>query len=329
MLFAREQEHNAAVVAHAAAARRHASNVQAAAFMSASQGDLYAHSAGASSHFLHLGGHSAPPVDSGLAGVLVGSPGRRSAKSKKPSKKDSGAISSPGRRRESSPKTSSSRQFLLKGQSGAEGTESSEDRNVGVEPVDQTSKSEESHSRKSATNAPRFPEAIVSVSSEKDDFSNTLELERRSGGNKDVGNTTVAATSGKMTGKQPQEKKIPSKAPTETAISQLGLFSAEEPLSTPLATSGMQFFLPLAPANLPDEVSNLIVTARFHVALVDEASSLEGSTMIDYLVAVSGAVPIPKALISNPLKERLNTPGFKSQSNNAAPSVPREVRCST
>jgi hypothetical protein len=217
----------------------------------------------------------------------------------------------------------------LKGQSGAEGAESSEDRNVGVESVDQTSKSEESHSRKSATNAPRIPEAIVRVSSEKDDFSNTLELERRSGGNKDVGNTTVAATSGTMTGKQPQEKKIPSKSPTETAISQLGLFPAKEPLSTPLATSGMQFFLPIAPADLPDEVSNFIVTARFHVALVDEASSLEGSSMIDYLLAVGGAVPIPKALISNPLKERLNTPGFKSQSNNAAPSVPREVRCST
>lgn len=143
---------------------------------------------------------------------------------------------------------------------------------------------------------------------------------------KGVENTTVAATSRKTTGKQPLEQKIPSKAPTETTISQLGHVSAEETPSTPLATSGMQFFLPIAPPDLPDEVSKLIVTARFHAALEDKDSSLEGSMLIEYLLAVGGAVPIPKALVANPLKERLNTPGFKSQSNNAGPSVPREVR---
>jgi hypothetical protein len=329
VMFAREQEHNAAVVAHAAAARRHASTVQAAAFISASQGDLYAHSTGASSHFLHGGGHSAPPVDSGLTGEFVGSPGRRTAKSKKLSKKDSETLSSPGGQRKPPPKTSPSRRFLLKGQSGAQGTEGSEDRNVGAEAVVKKNKSEEPRSTKSATNAQGFPEVLVKFTSEKEDSNGALEMERQSDVYSGVGNPTVAASSGEMTGRPPREQKIASKAPTETTISQLGLFSAEEPLSTPLATSEMQFFLPIAPADLSDDVSNLIVTARFHVALVDESSSLEGSTLIDYLLAVGGAVPIPKALISNPLKERLNTPGFKSQSNNAALSVPREVRCST
>jgi hypothetical protein len=334
VLLAREQQQNAAAVRHAVAARRHASTVQAtAALLSASPGDIFAHAAGASSVFSHIGGHSTSQTDSGLTGVLEGSPGRRTTKSKTPSKEDSETVSSRGKQLKTPWKSSPSRRSVSKGQSGAKGTESTEDHSEDAESADRKRKSEESRSRKEAsrdkvwksTDAPRNPEAQVKVSSQKEDSSD-LKLERRSDVCRDVGSAIDVATTEKTTGKTPGEREIPPKAMTETTTSQPDVFSVEEPSPTPLATSGMQFFVPVAPAALPDDVSNLIVTARFHVVLGDEASSFEGSTLIEYLLAVGGAVPIPKALISNPLKERLNTPGFKNQSNNATPSVPREVR---
>ena len=332
VLLAREQQQNAAVFQHAVAARRQASTVQAAALMSASPGDIYTHSASASSRFSRVGGHSASQTDSELTGALEGSPGRRTAKSKKSTNEEPQTVSSRGKQLKTPWNASPSRRSVSKGQSGGKGTESTEDHSEGAESADRKRKSEESRSRKEAsrdevrksTNAPRHPEAPVKVSSKKEDSSD-LKLERQSDVCRDMGSAVDAATTETTTGKSPREHDVSPKAMTETKTSQ---FSAEEPSATPtpLATSGMQFFLPVAPAELPDDVSNLIVTARFHVVLGDEASSSEGSTLIEYLLAVGGAVPIPKALISNPLKERLNTPGFKNQSNNATPSVPRDVR---
>jgi hypothetical protein len=74
------------------------------------------------------------------------------------------------------------------------------------------------------------------------------------------------------------------------------------------------------------EMRDIILGGSFYNVLDDnETSPIEPRSLIQYLLAVGTAVPIPKATISNPLKEKLNTPGFKSQAKDGAPPIPRDV----
>jgi hypothetical protein len=48
--------------------------------------------------------------------------------------------------------------------------------------------------------------------------------------------------------------------------------------------------------------------------------------LVEYLLAVGAAIPIPKALIANPLKEKFNSPMLKNLGGNPASSaLAREV----
>jgi hypothetical protein len=99
------------------------------------------------------------------------------------------------------------------------------------------------------------------------------------------------------------------------------------------STAGMQFFAPKMPSNLDPRLAQHVLEGRIHVAIEelsrgtgDKAKSDEMTTVLGFLYAVGSAVPIPKALVSNPLKERLNSPSFKSPAAGASVSIPREVR---
>ena len=105
---------------------------------------------------------------------------------------------------------------------------------------------------------------------------------------------------------------------------------AETSLSS--TQKGMQFFTPTAPASLLPQQIQLIRTGQVH-KLSEAASPLRPpqntSQILEYLVAVGTAVPIPKALIFNSLKERLNIPGFKNLASSAGFVIPREVSFSS
>lgn len=83
---------------------------------------------------------------------------------------------------------------------------------------------------------------------------------------------------------------------------------------------GMIFFVPKPPLGLQREFSELILQSKFHEALLKFRRHPIGNfnkpekILIDFLISVGSAVPIPKALIANPLKERLNAPQNKKLS---------------
>jgi hypothetical protein len=98
-------------------------------------------------------------------------------------------------------------------------------------------------------------------------------------------------------------------------------------------STGLQFFDPPIPSVLELEMANSVCEGRIHMALrkILHSSGQVGSlkaaaALLEYLQALGAAVPIPKALISNPLKERLNPQNLKSSSlGTHAPSIPRDI----
>jgi len=52
----------------------------------------------------------------------------------------------------------------------------------------------------------------------------------------------------------------------------------------------------------------------------------DASDIMEYLLAVGAAVPIPKAFVSSALKDRMSIPGFKNIASSAGFNIPREVR---
>lgn len=102
---------------------------------------------------------------------------------------------------------------------------------------------------------------------------------------------------------------------------------------TETSTPGMQFILPPIPPNLDSKLTSCVLEGRIHNALraLLESSDNLGSaavvtSMLDYLQAVGSSVPIPKALISNPLRERLSTQSMKTMGNGGnTPHIPRDL----
>lgn len=111
----------------------------------------------------------------------------------------------------------------------------------------------------------------------------------------------------------------------------------EDSTSPPPATAGMQFFLPPVPPNLDAQTASFVLDGRVHIPLgkmflpSGELRSVSLATaLLDFLQAVGSSVPIPKALLNHPLKERLNLQTLKSSSNGGqVPSVPREIVLAT
>ena len=84
-------------------------------------------------------------------------------------------------------------------------------------------------------------------------------------------------------------------------------------------TEGMRFFIPAIPSGLSEVDANLILKGYFHkiTANVDKSKALE------FLLAVGTAVPIPRTLISSPLKERLS--GSSRVPGNALQGIQKDV----
>lgn len=84
----------------------------------------------------------------------------------------------------------------------------------------------------------------------------------------------------------------------------------------PVATAaevGLKFTKPSPPLSLREAESTSIREGRFHeiVDALDENDVDRKKLAYEYLLSVGTAVPIPKALIANPLKEAMNSPNMK------------------
>jgi len=89
--------------------------------------------------------------------------------------------------------------------------------------------------------------------------------------------------------------------------------------------TGMPFCLPAKPIMIVNSIAKLIRDGRFHQAISEMHEASEHTNALEYLVAVGIAVPIPKALILGPLKERLNSSGLKNTGNSGPPPIPRDT----
>jgi hypothetical protein len=100
------------------------------------------------------------------------------------------------------------------------------------------------------------------------------------------------------------------------------------------STGGMQFFVPPAPPSIGSEVAGLVLSANCHEAVdivESNGTPAHGAALIEHLISVGTAVPIPKALVANPLKDRLSTGGVgaKNATNNGMHALTRDVVVAT
>ena len=89
-------------------------------------------------------------------------------------------------------------------------------------------------------------------------------------------------------------------------------------------TVGMNFSPPKTPDILSEEMVTNILEARIHIA-AQNATADNARVLLDFIQAVGAAVPIPKALVAHPLKERLASSSFKGAAGSSCPSISREV----
>ena len=109
-----------------------------------------------------------------------------------------------------------------------------------------------------------------------------------------------------------------------------------------ISTSGLQFFIPNPPSGISKSQAVFILKSEFYKAVQESTCSLESpdetqssmnsktlSLLLDYLLTVGAAVPIPKAIIQNPIKEKFTSLPLKnslSYLGNISFTFPREVR---
>lgn len=93
-------------------------------------------------------------------------------------------------------------------------------------------------------------------------------------------------------------------------------------------TGGMKFFVPPAPPGIPAEVARFVLAGKSHKAIEfmeNSETPTDATALVEYLIAVGTAVPIPKALVATAFKERMSAPGPKSNSLGGIPALSREV----
>jgi hypothetical protein len=308
-LLASEQQHNSAVAAHAAAAQRHAnmanlSQTTTTALMNASSGhvghDFFGPPAGARGRYPHLSRAQSAPVDPSMFhGGMEPAVGDRSSMNKK---------------RKSSSNTS------RRQKEGAERIHYEEE------------KTARRHNSLSHPEGPSEPEAPRGKKKRANGELDAARLDLKdAGGQTSVSTTAKKDASASFAARKPhpdppvEQDFMPPPTKLKTNNS-AGNVSTDESSSPLLTTTGMQFVLPASPPEMSDDIRDLILGGSFYSALEnDGAEGIGESALVEYLLAVGAAVPIPKATISHPLKERLSTPAFKSQTKDAAPPIPKEV----
>ena len=91
---------------------------------------------------------------------------------------------------------------------------------------------------------------------------------------------------------------------------------------------GLQYYVPPAPTGISSDFASTVLAGRCHEAIgvsVYRDLAVEGLRVVNYITAVGMAVPIPKTVITNPLKERMNGLVFKNSNVGSMPASSRDI----
>jgi len=91
---------------------------------------------------------------------------------------------------------------------------------------------------------------------------------------------------------------------------------------------GLQYYVPEAPPGISTDFATTVLAGRCHEAIgvsVYRDLAFEGLRVVNYITAVGMAVPIPKTVVMNPLKDRMNGLVFKNSNVSSMPASSREI----
>ncbi len=92
--------------------------------------------------------------------------------------------------------------------------------------------------------------------------------------------------------------------------------------------AGLQYYVPEAPPGISSDFATLVLAGRCHEAIgvsVYRDLACEGLRVVNYITSVGMAVPIPKTVVMNPLKDRMNGLVFKNSNVGSMPASSRDI----
>jgi len=93
-------------------------------------------------------------------------------------------------------------------------------------------------------------------------------------------------------------------------------------------SAGLQYYVPEAPPGISSDFATLVLAGRCHEAIgvsVYRDLACEGLRVVNYITSVGMAVPIPKTVVMNPLKDRMNGLVFKNSNVGSMPASSRDI----
>ncbi|KAL3916321.1 MAG: hypothetical protein SGILL_005231 [Bacillariaceae sp.] len=89
---------------------------------------------------------------------------------------------------------------------------------------------------------------------------------------------------------------------------------------------GLQYFVPTTPAEISSQTATKILAGKFHETMKSmQAVPGDGSRLVNYVISVGTAVPIPKTMVIQRIKDRLNNALLKINPAIGIPVSSREV----
>lgn len=94
------------------------------------------------------------------------------------------------------------------------------------------------------------------------------------------------------------------------------------------AATWLQYYVPPAPIGISSDFATAVLAGKCHEAIsvsVYRDLAVEGLRVVNYITLVGMAVPIPKTVVMNPLKERMNALVFKNSNVGSMPASSRDI----
>ncbi len=127
---------------------------------------------------------------------------------------------------------------------------------------------------------------------------------------------------------QVQEKSTSTKTKDQPSTSELKKLSEAQKNSSKKAPAGLKYYVPEAPPGISTDFATAVLAGRCHEAIgvsVYRDLACEGLRVVNYITSVGMAVPIPKTVVMNPLKDRMNGLVFKNSNVGSMPASSRDI----